>query len=127
MGLHKDFLTQGFPLPNCEKHFHDSDETWVILKGRGTSYWINHAGNREEFELAAGDVWMIPAGFEHGSDGIGDSGVNSEDFEINAFLGTEAPGSHEFGHYYVEKEGYLPSLRLVKTATDRYAGSDKPE
>lgn len=118
--LYKNFLSEGFLLPECEKHFHDADETWVVLEGRGTSYWIDHDGKREEFELEAGDVWMIPAGYEHGSNGIGDSGVNSPDFRINAFIGTEAAGSHEFGHYYVEKEGYIPTLSLTRTPTDRY-------
>jgi hypothetical protein len=30
---HKNLLKQGFHLPQCEKHFHDHDETWLILKG----------------------------------------------------------------------------------------------
>jgi Cupin domain len=123
MALHKNFLADGFLLPNCEKHFHDSDETWVVLAGRGTAYWIDHEGNREEFELEAGDVWLVPAGYEHGSDGIADSGANSADFKINVFFGTEAPGSHEVGHYYMEQEGYIPSFELKKTPTDRYAGA----
>jgi len=121
VSLYKNFLAGGFLLPDCEKHFHDSDETWVVLEGRGTGYWIDHGGNREDFELEAGDVWMIPAGYEHGSDGIGGSGTNTPDFKINVFLGTEAPGSHEPGHYYMEKEGYIPSFSLKKTPTDRYA------
>lgn len=51
--------------------------TWVVLEGRGTGYWIDPGGNREDFELEAGDVGMIPAGYEHGSDGIGGSGANT--------------------------------------------------
>ena len=121
MPLHKGLLKGGFNLPACEKHFHDHDETWVILKGKGTGYWIDHGGKREEFALTEGDVWMIPVGFEHGSDGFQDTGKNSEDFTICVFNGAEPPGSHKPGHYYVEKEGYIPSFELKKTATDRYA------
>lgn len=117
MALHKGHLNGGFKLPQCEKHFHDHDETWLILKGRGTGYWIDHEGQREAFELAAGDVWMIPAGYEHGS-----QGPNSEDFEINVFNGTMPLGCHAMGHYYVEKEKYIPRLDLVRTPTDRYTG-----
>src|SRR5690349_17305523 len=105
MAIHKQHLSKGFRLPNCEKHFHDHDETWLILKGRGNAYWVDHDGRRNEFELEAGDVWMIPAGYEHGS-----AGPNSTDFEINVFNGTQSPGSHAPGHYYVEKEGYVPRL-----------------
>ena len=105
MAHHKALLKSGFLLPTCEKHFHDHDETWLILKGSGTGFWIDHDGNREDFILEAGDVWMIPAGFEHGSDG------------------TKAPGCHEHAHYCIEQEGYIPSLKLVKTPTDRYGAS----
>lgn len=115
MGLIKGHLKGGFLLPECEKHFHDHDETWLILEGAGTGYWIDHDGKREDFVLEAGDVWMIPAGFEHGSDG-----PNSADFRINVFMGTMAPGSHSPGHYYVENEGYIPRLVLDKQPTTRY-------
>lgn len=121
MALHKGLLKGGFKLPVCEKHFHDHDETWVIQKGKGTGYWIDFGGKREEIALEEGDVWMIPAGYEHGSEGFKDTGKNSEDFTICVFNGTEPAGCHKPGHYYVEKEGYLPSFELKKTPTDRYA------
>ena len=70
MALHIGKLKTGFKLPTCERHFHDHDETWIILEGKGTAYWIDPIGNREEFEPEAGDVWMIPAGYEHGTDMI---------------------------------------------------------
>ena len=120
MPLNKGMLKGGFKLPVCEKHFHDHDETWVVLKGSGTGYWIDPWGKREEFALDEGDVWMIPAGYEHGTDGFKETGRNSDDFRICAFNGTVPPGSHKPGHHYVEKEGYLPSLELKKTPTDRY-------
>jgi len=120
--LHKNLLSSGVALPECEKHFHDYDETWIILQGEGTGYWIDHEGNREEFVLEAGDVWMIPCGYEHGS-----HGPNSDDFEIVVVSGTQPPGSHEPGHCYVEEEGYIPSLVLKKTPTDRYATGREDE
>ncbi len=118
MALHKNKLNTPFHLPECEKHFHDFDETWIITKGKGIGFWIDHEGNREEFELDAGDVWMIPAGYEHGS-----VDCNSQDFEIATFIGTRPPGSHEPKHYYVEEEEYIPTLQLVKIPTERYRKS----
>ncbi len=64
-------------------------------------------------DVAAGDVLMIPAGCEHGSDG-------PNTFAMNAVIGTLAPGAHPPGHYYVEESGYLPSLSLVRTPSERY-------
>jgi hypothetical protein len=121
MPLHKALLKKGAPAPNAEKHFHDYDQTWIVLSGRGTAYWIDHSGKREDFVLEAGDVWMTPAGYEHGSDGFKETGKNSDDYTIVVFSGTEAPGAHKPGHYYIEKENYIASLELKKTPTDRYA------
>ncbi len=115
MALYKGLMNEGFLLPQCEKHFHDHDETWLILSGRGTGYWIDHDGRREEFTLEAGDVWMVPAGFEHGSDG-----PNSEDFRIAVLNGTLPEGCHPPGHHYMEQEGYIPRLRLERVPTGRY-------
>jgi mannose-6-phosphate isomerase-like protein (cupin superfamily) len=119
MALHKNLLKNGFKLPECEKHFHDYDETWLILKGKGTGYWIDHQGQRVDFGLEGGDVWMIPAGYEHGSDG-----PNDDDFEIAVFFGTMPSGSHSPGHYYVEEQGYVPHLELSRVPCSRYP---KPE
>lgn len=115
MSLHKGILRGGWPVTDVEKHFHDYDETWLVLGGRGTAYWIDHEGKREEFILEDGDIWMIPAGYEHGS-----AGPNSPDFKLAVFNGTLPPGSHEPGHLYMEELGYIPSLELKKTPTDRY-------
>lgn len=115
MPLHKQIMVNGFKLPQCEKHFHDHDETWLIIHGQGTGYYIDHAGQRTDHQLQAGDCWMIPAGYEHGSDG-----PNSEDFTISVFNGTMAEGAHKPGHYYVEREGYIPHLQLCKTPSHRY-------
>lgn len=120
MALHKGLVTKGFKLPQCEKHFHDHDETWVIIKGKGTGYWIDHQGQRIDFVLEGGDIWMIPAGYEHGSDG-----PNSEDFEISVFNGTIPPGAQQCGHYYVEKEGYVAALELKRIPTARYCRTAK--
>jgi hypothetical protein len=115
MPLLKGCLKGGFLLPECEKHFHDHDEIWTILAGTGTGYWIDYTGQRVDFTLEEGDVWVIPVGYEHGSDG-----PNSADFRINAFPGSIPPEAHKPGHYYIEQEGYLPSFELIKISTGRY-------
>ncbi len=120
MALHRGLLHGGFELPKLEKHFHDHDEAWLILAGRGTAYWIDHDGRREDFELEAGDVLMVPAGCEHGSDGLAGTGENSPDFRVEVCFGTRPPGAHEIGHYFMEDEGYIPSLELKRTPTERY-------
>jgi len=120
MAFHKALLKGGAKSPSTEKHFHDYDQTWIIMKGRGTAYWIDHAGKREEFLLEEGDVWLTPAGYEHGSDGFKETGKNSEDFTIAVLNGTMAAGAHPPGHYYVEKEKYIPTLEVRKTPTNRY-------
>lgn len=125
MALHKAKLNNPFHLPICEKHFHDHDETWIIVSGRGTGYWIRRDGLREEFLLEAGDVWMIPAGYEHGSDGFAETGRNSDDFRISTFNGSLPEGSHKPGHYYVEQAGYIPHMQVVKTPTDRYSDTGR--
>jgi hypothetical protein len=127
MPLHKALLRHGFRLPSVEKHFHDCDETWLILDGSGTGYWIDHDGTREDFLLEAGDVWMIPCGYEHGSDGIEGTGRNSDEFTIEILPGTNPPGAQEFRHLYIETERYLPSLQLSKRPIDRYPGALPPE
>ena len=91
MALHKGLTRGGFKLPVCEKHFHDHDETWVILKGRGTGYWIDPGGRREEFQLEEGDAWMIPAGYEHGSEGFRDTGKNSASSRAASSAGLRSP------------------------------------
>lgn len=97
-----------------EKHFHDHDETWVVLAGRAAAYAIDREGRRHEFELAAGDCWMIEAGWEHGADPI------TPEFKLIGITGTRPPCAHQPGHYDMEREGYIPSLELRKTPTDRY-------
>lgn len=115
MQLYKDILNNGFLLKDCEKHYHEHDEAWLILAGKGTGYWIDPQGKREEFVLEKGDVWMIPVGYEHGSEG-----PNSEDFKIAVVHGVFPETCHSLGHYYVEKDGYIPSFEIKRTPTDRY-------
>ena len=98
-----------------EKHYHDHDETWVITHGRVAAYMVDTDGSRQEFELEEGDIWMIETGVEHGCEILtGEAG-------IFPFAGTIPDGSHEPGHYYMEDDGYIPSLIVVKIPTDRYA------
>ncbi len=113
--IHKGLLNGGFAVEFVEKHFHDHDEIWLILEGRGTGYWIDPAGERTDFDLEAGDVILMPAGWEHGSDGP------NEGLRAAVVFGTQAPGCHRPGHYYMEQEGYIPRLVLVKDPAQRYA------
>jgi len=64
--------------------------------------------------LNAGDIWMIEAGIEHGCDPI------DPEVLIFPFAGTIPEGSHAPGHYYMEKENYMPTLKVVKTPIERY-------
>lgn len=115
MPLHKGLLKGGFKLPQCEKHFHEHDESWLVLDGQAVGFWIDDQGRKELFQLEAGDAWMIPAGYEHGLEGPAGEG-----FTISVFNGTTPPTCHKPGHYYLEKENYIPSLQIVRTPTDRY-------
>ena len=120
MPLHKGLLKKGAHAANAEKHFHDYDQTWIVLAGRGTAYWIDHAGKREDFILEAGDVWMTPAGYEHGSEGFKETGKNSDDYVIAVVDGSMPIGGQKPGHYYIEKEKYIPNLEVKRTPTTRY-------
>lgn len=102
-----------------EKHFHDQDETWVIMEGKCKAFMVDRDGARSEFMLEAGDIWMVEAGVEHGCEAVDDAGV-----KIFPFMGSTAEGSHEPGHYYMEKERYMPTLYVKKTPVDRYAESE---
>lgn len=103
-----------------EKHFHDQDETWVVMGGRARAFMVDRDGKRSEFMIEAGDIWMVEAGVEHGCDPIDDDGV-----DIFPLAGTIPEGSHEFGHYYMEKENYLPTLYVRKTAIERYGAGHR--
>ena len=35
-------------------HFHDSDETWIIMGGKGIAHMVDRAGNKSDFELEDG-------------------------------------------------------------------------
>ena len=96
-----------------EMHFHDEDETWVVQEGRCRARMVDREGKETLFDLEAGDIWMVEAGVMHGCK-PGKGGCR-----IFPFLGTIPEGSHEPGHYYMHKEGYMPTLVLEKTPIDR--------
>ena len=85
------------------------------MGGKAKAYMVDREGNKSEFMLEQGDVWMVEAGIEHGCDPIGDEGVL-----IFPFPGTLPEGSHEPGHYYMEEEHYMPTLKVEKNPIDRY-------
>ncbi len=113
---HKGLLKKAAKSQAIERHFHDYDQTWIVLSGTGTAYWIDRSGKREDFVMEAGDVLMTPAGYEHGSEGD----KNSEDYTMVSFNGSLGEGAHPPAHYYMEKEGYIPTLTVKKTPTNRY-------
>ena len=49
-----------------EMHFHDHDETWIVMGGKGTASMVDTDGTESEFEIEQGDIWMVEAGVEHG-------------------------------------------------------------
>jgi hypothetical protein len=97
-----------------EMHFHDHDETWIIMGGRAKAFMVDRDGERSEFDLEEGDIWMVEAGIEHGCDPVDNEGV-----DIFPFPGTIPEGSHEPGHYYMEREGYMPTMVVRKDPIER--------
>ncbi len=91
-----------------EMHFHDHDETWVIMGGAGIATMVDRDGTRSEFPVQAGDIWMVEAGVEHGVV------PTTDELLIFPFPGTLPVGCHPPGHYYLDQEGYMPTLYLVK-------------
>lgn len=104
------------PATPVEKHFHDHDETWLVMGGSARAFMVDREGKESEFLIEAGDVWMVEAGVEHGCEPLGEGVL------IFPFPGTIPEGSHRPGHYYMEREGYLPTLRVEKTPLGRYPG-----
>lgn len=96
-----------------EMHFHDSDETWIMMGGRATAHMVARDGRKSDFVLEEGDIWMVEAGVEHGCDAITDEVL------IFPFMGTIPEGSHAPGHYYFEQEGYMPTLVVRKEPLSR--------
>jgi len=101
-----------------ELHFHDHDETWYIMGGRARAYMVDRSGEEKEFILEEGDIWMVEAGVEHGCD-------PRDEILIFPVPGTIPEGSHSPGHYFMRKERYMPTLRVVKEPIDRYPGENR--
>jgi len=102
------------PRTPVEKHFHDHDETWVVMGGGARAFMVDRKGVPSEFRLEAGDIWMVEAGVEHGCD------PDPEGILIFPFPGTIPVGAHKPGHYHLEQERYLPTLHVRKEPLDRY-------
>ena len=103
------------PAKPVEMHFHDYDETWIMMGGKAMAHMVDREGNKEDFELAEGDIWMVEAGVDHGCDAITDEVL------IFPFPGTIPEGSHEPGHYYFDKEQYMPTLVVRRDPLGRPA------
>lgn len=102
------------PHTPVEMHFHDHDETWVMMGGRARAHAVDRDGQRHEFVLEQGDIWMVEAGVDHGCDPLDDEVL------IFPFAGTLPEGSHTPGHYYLDKEGYMPTLVVRKTPLEEW-------
>lgn len=96
-----------------EMHFHDEDETWVIQAGSCRARMVDREGEETIFALEAGDIWMVEAGVMHGCK------PHEGGCRIFPFFGTIPEGSHEPGHYYMHKEGYMPTLAVKREAVAR--------
>ncbi len=102
------------PEKPVEKHFHDCDETWIVMGGACRGFLVGRDGKEESFPLTAGDIWMVEAGIEHGCD-PDEGGV-----DIFPFMGTIPEGEVGEGHLYMEDHNYMPTLHVIKTPIDRY-------
>ena len=107
------------PASPVEMHFHDHDETWIMMGGKGIATMIDRDGETTEFEIEDGDIWMVEAGVEHGVM------PTTDELLIFPFNGTVPMGSHEPGHYYMEKEQYMPVMCVVKVPLGEYRAGRK--
>ncbi|MBU7004981.1 MAG: hypothetical protein HXS50_05400, partial [Theionarchaea archaeon] len=83
------------------------------MGGRAKAFMVDRSGEEKEFMLEDGDIWMVEAGVEHGCDPL-------DEILIFPVAGTIPDGSHPPGHYYMRKERYLPTLKVVKEPCNRY-------
>lgn len=104
------------PESPVEMHFHDHDETWIVMGGKGRATMVDQFGKRSEFDIEEGDIWMVEAGVEHGVM------PTTDELLIFPFNGSLPAGSHEPGHYYRDREGYVPFLCVAKLPLDAIAG-----
>jgi len=90
------------PGAEVESHFHDYDELWFILGGRGRAILIE-SGERREFEISAGDIVVTCAGDEHAL-------LPLERLTLVWVPGTIPPGAR-MGHLHMPDDA--PARRLV--------------
>ena len=107
------------PTSPVEMHFHDHDETWIMMGGKGIATMIDRNGMKTKFEVEDGDIWMVEAGVEHGVM------PTTDELLIFPFGGTIPLGSHKPGHFYLEKEQYMPVLCVAKVPLEEYRGGKK--
>ena len=88
-----------------ELHFHDYDEPWFILSGRGTAILVE-SGERHEYPIGPGDIVVTYAGDEHGL-------KVDEPLSLVYVPGTMPPGARQ-GHLHLPEDG--PAKRLILSA-----------
>jgi mannose-6-phosphate isomerase-like protein (cupin superfamily) len=91
------------PGQRVEPHFHDANEFWIIISGRGTAM-----SEGIEYELGPGDMLLTKAGDEH-------SMIVHEDMVATYFYGVMLPGGR-MG--YLFKGTDLPYDEYIKTMND---------
>ncbi len=79
------------------------------MGGKAMAPMVYRQGSRRDFE--------VEAGVEHGCDPL------TEEVLIFPFMGTILEGSHIPGHYYFEKEKYMPTLVVRKDPLEERSGS----
>lgn len=102
------------PEAPVEMHFHDHDETWIMMGGKGRATMVDRDGTTSEFDIEEGDIWMVEAGVVHGVM------PTTEELLIFPFNGSIPLGSHTPGHYYMDKEQYMPVMCVAKVPLDQY-------
>ena len=48
------------PQNPVEMHFHDSDETWIMMGGRALAHSVDREGKARDFELEEGEQKKAP-------------------------------------------------------------------
>ena len=85
-----------------ELHFHDYDEPWFILSGRGTAILVE-SGESREYLIGAGDVVVTYAGDEHG--------LKVEEPMTLVYVPGTVPAGARMGHLHMPEDA--PAKRLV--------------
>ncbi len=88
-----------------ELHFHDYDEPWFIVSGRGSAILVEK-GERREHPIGPGDIVVTYAGDEHG--------LKVEEPLTLVYVPGTMPAGARQGHLHMPEDA--PAKRLVLSA-----------